>query len=96
MERTIAQLKTAAPSTSATKPKSALKHSSEKGIESVPRNVLAPSDEQESSGVAGEAQVCPKCGSTHTDRWGRGKLRKDGTKGQKIMCHDCKQTSMIG
>lgn len=96
MERTIAQLKTAAPSTSATKPKPAQKPSSDEGLETVSKEFLIHPDEQKSSGVAGEAQVCPKCGSTHTDRWGRGKLRKDGTKGQKIMCHDCKQTSMIG
>ncbi|MBD1847017.1 CopG family transcriptional regulator [Cyanobacteria bacterium FACHB-63] len=39
---------------------------------------------------------CPKCSSDRTRFEGKGKLRRDGTRSQRIMCLDCKQTSSFG
>ncbi|MGI0495093.1 ribbon-helix-helix protein, CopG family [Alkalinema pantanalense CENA528] len=38
---------------------------------------------------------CPKCGSTDTAEWGKGKLRGDGTRGQKIKCNSCGKFSIV-
>ena len=39
---------------------------------------------------------CPDCGSGSTRKEGQGKLRKDGTRSQRVLCRDCGKLSAIG
>jgi len=43
-----------------------------------------------------DVQGCPKCGSSDIARWGKGRLRSDGSQGRRVLCGGCGKISTIG
>jgi hypothetical protein len=73
-------------------------------VEQPSKNALESASADEAVGAivtkaaiaTGDEVICPKCGSGNTAHWGRGKVRKNGTRANKLMCHTCGKTTMIG
>ena len=46
--------------------------------------------------VRSDTPICSKCGSSDIARWGKGRLRSDGSQGRRVMCGGCGKISTIG
>ena len=46
--------------------------------------------------VRSDVPICSKCGSSDIARWGKGRLRSDGSQGRRVLCGGCGKISTIG